>query len=153
MLSHLHLEGSPREPSGDELGVGRQDDGDKVDEEVRLHGGEWLDVEVDDVHSGHLRGHCCQLLGLDLDCASGQLELDGSSHGNVDVTVGVDSSSHQLPRERTDVADVAGVGVGHLLEDVGLQSRHSASAGQCEVTPSMNKPGCLGLDEQREAHL
>ena len=55
------------------------------------------------------------------------LELDGCSYGNVDVRIGANFRSYLLASEMTDVADVAGVGVGHLLEDVGLQRRHSSS--------------------------
>ena len=47
--------------------------------------------------------------------------------GMLMVRIGVNFRSHSLASEMTDVADVAGVGVGHLLEDVGLQRRHSSS--------------------------
>ena len=43
------------------------------------------------------------------------------------MRIGANFRSHPLASEMTDVADVAGVGAGHLLEDVGLQRRHSSS--------------------------
>merc|ERR550519_572975 len=46
-LSQRHLKCFPWGLSPDEPGVGRQDDGDKVDEEARLHGGEGLDMELE----------------------------------------------------------------------------------------------------------
>ena len=64
--------------------------------------------------------------------------------GMLMVRIGVNFRSHSLASEMTDVADVAGVGVGHLLEDVGLQRRHSSSVDKCKVTPSMDEPGGLG---------
>merc|ERR1712013_36571 len=116
-------------------------------------GGERLDMEVHDVHGSHLRSHRCQLLGLDLDSAGGELELDGGLHGNVGRAVGVNSSSHQLVSEGTDVTDVARVGVGGFLDDGCLQFRDRTVALEGKVTPGVDKSCGLALDEDGETHL
>merc|ERR1719158_361063 len=94
-LSQRQLIGFPWGLTLDEPCVGRQDYRDKVNEEAWLHGGEWLDMDMVDIHGCHLRCHCCQLCSLNLYGASRQLKPDCSAQGNADGTLGVDSSSHQ----------------------------------------------------------